>query len=150
MPEIPSASTTKLVLPGAINLKLLMCSARSSVMPGVVNRLAVSLSSGTTSINKFKKAFYRAERKIVPHHYPLVPILIVHEAKSEDEKNTWDVRQFIGQDPAQLATLIKGEPRNITCAPQVVLKAVYDSPFLFFKQMAGLIEVAVHPNMAKI
>lgn len=85
----------------------------------------------------------------MPYHCPPVPVLMLHEAKSEDEKNSSDIREIIEQDPALLVTTAECEPKNITVARQVDLKAMCETPVLVSIQAAGVIEVNPVADIAK-
>lgn len=126
-----------------------MGEARTWVMFAVVDRLVVSVLLETIFSDKLIKTIQPAGRKIAPYHSPQVPILMVHEPRSEAKKNTSVIRHFIEQDSALLKTPIKSEPKNNTVARQVFFKARCETTVLVSIQVAGLIEVIPHLNLAR-
>lgn len=87
--------------------------------------------------------------KIVPHHPPLVPILIVHEAKSETKRQNTEVRLKVAARLVLLLIPIRGTPKSITAARQIVLRVMCDTPVIVRTQATGLIEVAPYVDVAK-
>lgn len=74
MPEIQSASNTKLTVSVTITVHLRMSESRTLVAFTVVEKLAVPVLLWITFINRFKKSVHQAERKIsrtTPRSYPL-------------------------------------------------------------------------------
>lgn len=65
-----------------------MSKSRASVSFGIVSELVVPLLLGTTFIGRFKKLIHLAGKQKVPHYYLPVSILMLHEARSEAEKNS--------------------------------------------------------------
>lgn len=74
-----------------------MGKARTRVTFRVVNEVVVPSLLRMTYINRFIKSMYPAERNIVPYHLPPVPILLIHEAKSDHEENKLE----LSNDPAE-------------------------------------------------
>lgn len=66
-----------------------------------------------TDIERIMKYIHRTERKIVSHHSPTVPILMVHGARSEAEKNKSDTPQDIEKDLALHLTPNRKETKII-------------------------------------
>lgn len=93
------------------------------VTSGVVEILSVPVLIGTTFIEKVTRPIQPAKRKRFPHYFPLVPILVVDEARGTAEKDESDDRQDIGGDLALLVTLTVGTPQNITLYPTGIAKA---------------------------
>lgn len=74
---------------------------------------------------------------------------MVHEAGSAAEEKMSDTRQGVEEDLALLLTPIKYADKYMTVVRQIVLKAMCDTQVLVFTQVAGLIEVIMHENVAK-
>lgn len=138
--NIRSASYANLDVSGTITTYLLMGESRTFVNFGVVNELVVPVLFGTIYIDSSIKSIHPAERKVVPHHSPTVPILIVYEANSKPEKNNIEARQEVEEELTLLETPIKCEPKCITVARQVVLKAMCETLVIVSTQAAGLTE----------
>lgn len=64
-------------------------------------------------------------------------------------KNMSDSHQFIKQDLALLVTPITGEPKIFTVARQKPLRAMCVTRLLVSTQLAGLVEINTHPNVAE-
>lgn len=73
---------------------------------------------------------------------------MVHQAESEAEKNTSDMRQFLEQYTAVLVTSIEHDPKNISSARQVGLKGMCEIPVKVSTQAICLIEAIPHPKVA--
>lgn len=86
---------------------------------------------------------------IVPHHSLPVPILMVNNGKCEAEVNTSDIGQINDQDLTPLVKPTCNEPRCITAARQVVLKAICETSVLVSTQALGLLQVATRKNVDK-
>lgn len=76
---------TNLKVSETITLHLRIGQARSHARFGVISQLVVLLLLVMTYIDKFIKLIHAAERKIVPHHFIQIPILIIQEEKCEAE-----------------------------------------------------------------
>lgn len=83
IPEIGGASSTRPAVSVANTLLLRIGEAHTRVMLSVVYRLAVPVLLRVIFIDNFIKSIQMAEKKIVPYHFPPVPIQIVYEAKGE-------------------------------------------------------------------
>lgn len=116
IPEIRGASNTQLFVSRTIALHLCTGESRTGVTFGVVDILAVPVSVWTIFIDKSIPSIHTVERKIIPHNTPPVPVLMLHEPKSEVEKNKLHIHQCIGQAPALLATPSSGQPKSFTVA----------------------------------
>lgn len=88
MPEIRSASDTKVVVSEFITAHLRVFESLTRMIFRFMNLLAVPGLLGPTFTDKFIKSLQPAERKIVICPSPTVPILMVHEANREPKKNT--------------------------------------------------------------
>lgn len=112
-----------------------------------VGKLVVPVLLVATSIGKFTGSVHQAERKIVPHHYPPVPVLMLHETKIEARKNRSDIRKTNDQDPALLVTPTISKPGDNTTTRQVVFKEVCEATYLISTKAAGLILVIPQENV---
>lgn len=88
MPDIRSASNRKRNASQTITPHLPMAESRTRINFGVVNELVMPVLPGTTFIDKFIRSIHPVKRKIVAHHSSAVSILMVHEARSEADKNS--------------------------------------------------------------
>lgn len=109
--EIRGALNTRLAVTGTITLHLQLSKTRTRVSFSVVDRFAVPVLFPATFIGKSVKSIPPAKTKIVPYHCLPVPILMVHDASIEAEKNTPDICQFVKQNTALLVMSINGEPK---------------------------------------
>lgn len=82
-PEIRSATDRILVAFGNTTHHLCIGESRYQATFGMVDKLALPVLLQTTFIDKFTKTIHPAEREIVPHQSPPVPILVVHKTKRE-------------------------------------------------------------------
>lgn len=112
---------------GTITILFRIVEPCTQIKIGVADKLAVPVLLGTSFNDESLKAFRPVERKIVPCHFRLVLILMVHKAESEAERSTSDIRQTNDQDLVLLAKPTSGEPRYIKVTRQVVLKEIYES-----------------------
>lgn len=80
---------------GTITIHLVMCESRTSVNFVVLNELIVPVLIGTAYIDRFIKLLPLLERKIVPHHFPPVPNLMVYEAPGKAEHNKYNIRKTV-------------------------------------------------------
>lgn len=85
MPEIRSASDTRLDVSRAITLNPCLGGLLTKVAFGVVNKFTKPVLLGPTFIDEITESIHPIEMNIIPHHSPPVAILMVHEAKSESE-----------------------------------------------------------------
>lgn len=110
--------------------------------------LVVPILLGKTCIDRFIKSIHLAQRKLVPHHSPPVPILMADQTMSVAEMKRSDFHQ---QAEKYLALLLKStscQSKYVTIARQVVLKKMREKPVLFITQSAALIEIFTHENVA--
>lgn len=116
--------------------------SRTRVACGVMDKLTVAVWSGKTFTDRVIRSIHQTGRKIVTHHSPSAPISVVHDARSaaEEEENS-GIRQKVEEHTALFVTLIQSNPENIMAAPQVVLKAIYETPVLVSTKAAGLSKV---------
>lgn len=122
MLEFQGASNTTIVGSWPITLHLSIGESRIRVTFGIADSFTVSVLLETTSIYKVIRKIHPAEGKIVPHHSPPVPVLIVHEFRSGAEKMKSEDRQEIEENLALLVALTKSKPRTTTTARQAALK----------------------------
>lgn len=149
MTDRRSASDKKLEIFWTITIHICMSESRSRVNFGVIDELIVPVLSGTTYIDWFVKSIHLAERKIMLHHYPSVPILMIRETRCEPEMNKPDFCHEVEKDLELLLTAIRCERMSITVARQVGLKAMIDTPVLVFRKPAGRTEVTCRGIMAR-
>lgn len=83
MLDIRSTSDMKLKMSGTKTPFLCMGGSRTRISFDVVNKLVVPVLLETACINRFIKSIHLAQRKIFPHRFSPVPVLTVHEARSE-------------------------------------------------------------------
>lgn len=102
MPELRNASDTKPVVSGTITVYLSMKEPNTRVTIVVVDKLAILVLLETIFIDRFIMSIHPTERKIIPHHSPPIPSLLIHETKSAAENHSYDIGQFRKQDPALL------------------------------------------------
>lgn len=117
-------------------------------MLGVLNRLAVPLILRMTSISKFKKSINGAGRKIIRYHSHLVPILMIHKAKREDEKHVGCLTIY-RTGPETVGDAHQGRAQKYYICFKNSSQCMYDRPVLVYTKAAGLIEVILHLKMAK-
>lgn len=67
---------------------------------GVLETLAVSVLLGNIINNRFIKPVHPAERNVVRHRSPPVPIVMVHESRSKAENNASNIHRITDQYPA--------------------------------------------------
>lgn len=114
-----------------------------------MNEPVVSALLETTYIDRFIKWIHLAERKIVPHHSPPVPILMVHETKSVTKKNGTETHRKDGEELALFVTAMRYDSKSIILARQVLHTAISEKPVLVCKQAVDLIEVVSYANVSK-
>lgn len=124
-----------------------MSESRTRVTFGAGEKLAVPVFMGTTFIEEFIKSIHPAWRTIVAQHPPQVQILIVHEVKTEAEKDTSNIRQNNYHDQALLVMPTSSEPGYIKITRQEFLRVMHETPVLDSTQAAILIEVNHHEKV---
>lgn len=77
-------------------------------------------------------------------------VVVLHKTRSEAEENSSKKWQFIDQDLALLMTRISGEPKYITVAGQVVVKAMRETLFLVLAKESSLTDVVHNDNMGSV
>lgn len=130
MPDIASASNTKLKMSGNMTHDLHMTESRTRVSLGVIGELFIPVLSWKTCIDGFVKPIHRAERKSVSYRFPQMITLLIHETGRETEMDNSDTRQEVSKELALFVTPSNCDCKYITVAGQVVLKGICETPVL--------------------
>lgn len=91
MPEIRSASDTRLSASETVTFHLWMDDSNTRVALGEVDKLAVPLPLGTTFIVRFMKSMHPTERKTILEHSPPVLIPMIQGTSSVAENSKFDI-----------------------------------------------------------
>lgn len=147
---IRSSSNAKYTVAGSITLHLSIDESRTQVAFGVIDKFAVPVLLGTTTIDRAVQSSYEARRNVIPYHSLPLPTLMVHEARSIAEKGEyWNIRPLNIEGLAFLVTTIESESRSIVVIRQVFLKAIFETSELVSTQASGLIKVISHDNVSR-
>lgn len=77
---------------------------------------------GAAYIDRLIMSVHLAERKVVFHHFSLIPILMQREAKTEAGKGKKNFNQDLEEHMALLMSTTKCEPGDIKVARQAIVK----------------------------
>lgn len=99
-------------------------------------------------IDKLMNSIDLAEGKIFLYFLPPIRIAMVHEANSETKRSKSDIRRTNDHDLAPLRTPMCGEPRYMTFARQVFLRAMWEGAVLVSRQAFSVMEINHHEDVA--
>lgn len=100
---------------------------------------------GTTFIDRCFKSIFPAERKIVCHHSPALPIFMIQENDGYNNNTSTQVEVI-----SLLQTSLEVGFVNIKVAQCSRLKAGYESPIVFTFKEASIPDVHPYGNVSKI
>lgn len=149
LPGIWSASQTNLYVSRAISLNLLIFQSYTRTMIALLDDLVAPVLLWATFVDWIMNSVHQAERNIFPYHSPPVPILIIHETQTIAKKSQFHIHQYKTEDLAILNNHIKSNPKAITAAQLVGLKAFSMTGTLVSTWISGPIGVLPHNSLSK-